>query len=922
MPRTRKRTAPGASDAEEGGGEAAKAVESTPAEIKKRARVRRSSGVSSTAVKVFLRVRPLNSKEVESEEGEAIQMISNTTALARPPPSSNAYKCGDRGEGRFEFTQVFDAQVTQNDVFTQVQVPLLRDFMLGHNSVLFAYGCTNAGKTYTIAGTAERPGLITRSLQAIFNSIAPGRSDAAVVHEKTVLPTLPDVRYIVSISVVEIYNEEYYDLLARPEDRRILKSITDKKGRVVVRDLTEEVALSAEQAQGLIDRARLNRMVAATSLNADSSRSHAVYQIKLIRMPKGVTKKDIQQNPTLLKYSTFSIADLAGSERTRKSQVAGKNMAESSNINRSLMTFGKCIDMMKYNQCHRNKLLVPFRESRLTHLFKEYFTGNGRAAMVVCVSPSAACYDETVGSLKFSATAKQITTSSRIDMGTPKRRQTDSHLLRTGSIQRSKSAVLGPEAEDAVGVESPLSSAASTAIVKKLQRQIEELKVALKEKTELVETIEQDTREEMAQYHEQSMREMEDYFEEMRTQELMMLEDRSEQKLEGVMQTLTNAGCFVGEDGDEMASAETLELIERLQREVKDLQHQNHEICNEAKQLNVQLSASEQEREELLAKVMLLEQSVQKAITAGRGVKIQLSTSEMENAELRAKIGELQTSIERLIASGKLGQPASHEVRDTAEESDEQAKRIVELEAQLEELRCGHQPMSTADFDGVRDDPMDEEHANPPKRRKRTARESPSQRIHLSAKNASGDEVVCSGSIKKSFAGGVQCNYSQVNVVGAKMHPAMQNGNAMMESCTTSEVEGCNSTSSVSEGSMEDVTLDDGAAEEDGKQHRKSIISSISKKRIRRKGRGASAKDGEEAAPLSSRNGAAGGGQEASFRAYFDTAEERENNAAAAKAVGKDGKKKRTKTQVEQMVTAALTPIARKTRSRTRNIRR
>ncbi|VDQ00813.1 unnamed protein product [Trichobilharzia regenti] len=161
---------------------------------------------------------------------------------------------------------------------------------------------------------------------------------------------------------------------------------------------------SPEEALRLVAVGRQCQKVASTRLNQASSRSHSILSIKAVKVVD-------KNNPNFARVSTLMFCDLAGSERSVKAATGGQTMRmrEAGNINSSLLTLGRCIECLRYNQLHPdNPKLVPYRDSKLTRLFQGFFTGQGRACMIVNASPNPELYDETLHALRFAAIARQV----------------------------------------------------------------------------------------------------------------------------------------------------------------------------------------------------------------------------------------------------------------------------------------------------------------------------------------------------------------------------------------------------------------------------------------------------------------------------------------------------------------------------------
>jgi len=274
---------------------------------------------------------------------------------------------------------VFGPNCTQGDVFLQAAHPLFERFVAGDSSVLLAYGMTNAGKTHTIQGTKENPGIMPLLVQEVLQHMAGGDD------------------WDLNISMLEIYQEKIFDLLSEKKKKEKL-SIRDGNGRVEVMGLSQHPIASADQAIDLMDAAMARRSNSKTHLNNGSSRSHAVYSLTLSRYIGG---REIK--------SEFQVVDLAGAERGKRTQGTTSQQREANNINMSLMQLWRCLQAMG-RRGHTASDIVPFRESKLTHLLMPLLgrVGLVGVSMVTCVNPQNDDYDETVSILGNASIACKI----------------------------------------------------------------------------------------------------------------------------------------------------------------------------------------------------------------------------------------------------------------------------------------------------------------------------------------------------------------------------------------------------------------------------------------------------------------------------------------------------------------------------------
>ncbi|NXJ81610.1 KI20A protein, partial [Trogon melanurus] len=425
-------------------------------------------------LKVFLRVRPFSVAELENHESQGCITIENAqTVILSAPKESSAMKNSERGIGhsvhKFTFSQVFGPETTQSEFFEGSMKEIVRAYINGVNGLVFTYGVTNAGKTFTIQGTSRDFGILPRSLDVIFNHVR-GRQylkmnfkpylsndvkkleDAQVKQEEAIksaiLASLKEILYpvikiyhfliielflcfglaeknflpldvyrtnihqrtqaAVWISFCEIYNEYVYDLLnvfstSKIQKRRVLRICEDQGGNSYIKDLKWVNIQSIEEACKILKIGNKNRSFACTRMNEQSSRSHSIFSIRLLKLTD-------EHQPRVLGVSELSFCDLAGSERCNKTETFGDRLKEAGNINNSLHILGKCIAALKQNQNPKMKpSYIPFRESKLTRLFQPFFCGKGKACMIVNINQHASTYDETLHVMKFSAIAKQVT---------------------------------------------------------------------------------------------------------------------------------------------------------------------------------------------------------------------------------------------------------------------------------------------------------------------------------------------------------------------------------------------------------------------------------------------------------------------------------------------------------------------------------
>lgn len=287
-------------------------------------------------------------------------------------------------ERQFVFDMVFDAKSTQQDVFEKTTKSLLPGVLNGYNATVFAYGATGAGKTYTMLGTEEEPGIMFRTLHDLFIEIS---------------RTSNDLMYQVSMSYLEIYNELIRDLLS--PSNGFLELREDAKGGVQVAGISELVAETPQEVMYMLHKGNKERTQEPTKANKTSSRSHAVLQVNIKQRNK------IRNHSQEVRMGKLYMIDLAGSERAAHTQNTGKRMVEGAHINRSLLALGNCINALSEKG---NTKYVNYRDSKLTRILKDSLGGNSKTVMIAHVSPASKHFEESRNTLVYADRAKYIRT--------------------------------------------------------------------------------------------------------------------------------------------------------------------------------------------------------------------------------------------------------------------------------------------------------------------------------------------------------------------------------------------------------------------------------------------------------------------------------------------------------------------------------
>ncbi|KAF7247547.1 Kinesin-like protein KIF20B [Varanus komodoensis] len=426
----------------------------------------RESLESKERIHVCLRIRPYMQSEKESNSEDCVSVLDPTSIILKAPKNSKAFRLSKKNLAqlvqKFTFSQVFGPETTQEELFEgTVRQPVL-DFLKGYSRLVFTYGVTNAGKTYTYQGTDEDSGILPRALDLLFKRIQsklyletdlkPHRcqdyrrltkeetkeemsvknsllrsmkevdypSDITRNHSRNIDPSegLEEpiqeaeqssmdeergVKFSIWVSFCEIYNESIYDLLlpvSSDKKRKVLRLAQDIKGCSYVKDLQWIHVSQFKEAFKLMKLGLKHQSFASTKLNANSSRSHSIFTVKMLKIDSGATR--------VMRVNELFLCDLAGSERCTRTHNEGERLKESGNINTSLLILGKCISALKTSQQSKLQQHIPFRESKLTHFFQGFFNGKGKVCMIVNVNQGASSYDETLNVLGFSAIAQKV----------------------------------------------------------------------------------------------------------------------------------------------------------------------------------------------------------------------------------------------------------------------------------------------------------------------------------------------------------------------------------------------------------------------------------------------------------------------------------------------------------------------------------
>ncbi|NWT53832.1 KIF24 protein, partial [Erythrocercus mccallii] len=341
----------------------------------------------SEKIRVCVRKRPLCLREVRRGEVNIITVKDKETLLLHEKKETvdlTQYIL----QHVFYFDEVFEETCTNQDVYMKTAYPLIQHIFNGGNATCFAYGQTGAGKTYTMIGNHQNPGLYALAAKDIFRHLeaSASRKDLTVL-----------------ISFYEIYCGQLYDLL---NGRKRLFAREDGKHVVQIVGLREVQVDSVDQLLEVILKGGKERSTGATGVNSDSSRSHAIIQIQI----KGTANRA---------FGRISFIDLAGSERAADARDSDRQMKmEGAEINQSLLALKECIRALDQEHTH-----TPFRQSKLTQVLKDSFIGNSKTCMIANVSPSHIATEHTLNTLRYADRVKELKKGVRYSTPVTKRRR-------------------------------------------------------------------------------------------------------------------------------------------------------------------------------------------------------------------------------------------------------------------------------------------------------------------------------------------------------------------------------------------------------------------------------------------------------------------------------------------------------------------
>ncbi|KAK3040198.1 hypothetical protein RJ639_028910, partial [Escallonia herrerae] len=343
----------------------------------------RGTSSGNSRIMVFVRLRPMGKKEREAGSRCCVRIVNKRDVYLTEFANENDYLRLKRLRGRhFTFDASFPDTSAQQEVYSTTTAELVEAVLQGRNGSVFCYGATGAGKTYTMLGTVENPGVMVLAIKDLFNKIRQRSYDG---------------NHVVHLSYLEVYNETVRDLLS-PGRPLVLRE--DKQG-IVAAGLTHYRAYSTDEVMALLQQGNLNRTTEPTRANETSSRSHAILQVAVEYKVKDAS------NNVVNRVGKLSLIDLAGSERALATDQRTLRSLEGANINKSLLALSSCINALVEGKKH-----IPYRNSKLTQLLKDSLGGACNTVMIANISPSNLSFGETQNTLHWADRAKEIRTKA------------------------------------------------------------------------------------------------------------------------------------------------------------------------------------------------------------------------------------------------------------------------------------------------------------------------------------------------------------------------------------------------------------------------------------------------------------------------------------------------------------------------------
>eukprot|EP01038_Epipyxis_sp_PR26KG_P012022 gene12022-16093_t len=351
------------------------------------------SGGAEEAVRVFVRIRPLNKREIA--EKQTIGWNFNETSMLEDTLN---------GQRVYAYDHCFGPNGTNQETYDIVGKPVVLKAMEGYNGTVFTYGQTGSGKTWTMRGCETDPGMMILCIRDIMEWV----------------DNHPLIHYTLRVSYLEVYNEEINDLLD-PASKNLRIVSEDAAKGAVIGGLIEEVVKTPADFMAILQRGEASRSYASTNMNAESSRSHTIYRVSIEAYDKDTADDVVDENAMRSssnsssgpnsRTSYLNLVDLAGSERQKSTKASGTVLKEGANINKSLLALGAVIS--KLGEASKKvkgakPVFIPYRDSKLTRILKQSLGGNTLTSILCAVTPAPMHREETVSTLKFGQLCKSI----------------------------------------------------------------------------------------------------------------------------------------------------------------------------------------------------------------------------------------------------------------------------------------------------------------------------------------------------------------------------------------------------------------------------------------------------------------------------------------------------------------------------------
>ncbi|EDV96658.1 kinesin-like protein Klp68D [Drosophila grimshawi] len=333
-----------------------------------------NSQTPNECVQVVVRCRPMSNRERTEGSPEVVNVYPNRGVVEL----QNLVDANKEQRKVFTYDAAYDANASQTTLYHEVVFPLVSSVLEGFNGCIFAYGQTGTGKTFTmegVRGNDDLIGIIPRTFEQIWLHI--NRTE--------------NFQFLVDVSYLEIYMEELRDLL-KPNSKHL--EVRERGSGVYVPNLHAINCKSVDDMFHVMKLGNKNRTVGFTNMNEHSSRSHAIFMIK-------IEMCDTETNT--IKVGKLNLIDLAGSERQSKTGASAERLKEASKINLALSSLGNVISALAENSPH-----VPYRDSKLTRLLQDSLGGNSKTIMIANIGPSNYNYNETLTTLRYAQRAKNI----------------------------------------------------------------------------------------------------------------------------------------------------------------------------------------------------------------------------------------------------------------------------------------------------------------------------------------------------------------------------------------------------------------------------------------------------------------------------------------------------------------------------------